>query len=225
MPTRPNSGPHLDFPDGPGEGLPLPAMMLRSERVVDLAQERISAICSCDDYLVVATTEPPSLLTIPWESFYTSTHASIGSSTSAMAGISRTPLRNLSWLVDHQISITAIAHSPSLQTFAFVTSCGRVYNARETSKVTVRGIGLAGQNPKTTTQWRGSCLHGMFDSTNLDEVNGNDGLQISHPKTDDKIGAEPQVPSRTPPQVSSSQRAVTIAINARFSMIAVGMQK
>lgn len=106
VPFKAAHGPSTEFPQGSGEGTPIPGLNLRCDSYLDLHKEGISAWCATDDFCLVASRDPLQLLVVPWHVF-TSNLDQIQTSATApkragFSGVHVTSCCDLDWLIDKQ---------------------------------------------------------------------------------------------------------------------------
>lgn len=193
------------FAPGPGEGSSLGegkqlAIDIRFKLVLRM-DAGLSTSVSTDDHLIVATKNPPALQCIPWPEDSSASSQRKGNPQTRTSVLSR-----LDWIVNEQQRdekedaapipphIIDLVYSHEMDMYLFVTSDGRAYCAHL-------------QMDSRTSIWRGHCFHGILDRrrrpSNLD------------PNERDSD------PPKDLPLVSKGRCA---AINARFSLLAVGLE-
>ncbi|KAG9314607.1 RIC1-domain-containing protein [Chiua virens] len=222
------TGVQRNFLAGPGEGLPLQALSLAFEGVIR-AEGQVLSVSPRKDHLAFSTSSPPAIQRIPWPS-YDDADDENDLSRRSLLGYDTWVLNDheLPWLVDSDVTITKILHSTSgVETW--ITSDGRAYfvRLRESSETDDpasdqddeelgnggaknegredRGFSLDSSS-QNEHHWQGTCIHNFeiprwVQKSRLIESNGSN------------TGG---------PVYEESRRAVEVAVNARFSLVAVG---
>lgn len=193
------------FAPGPGEGSSLGegkqlAIDIRFKLVLRI-DAGLSTSVSTDDHLIVATKNPPALQCIPWPEDPSGPRKGTPQTRTSI-------LSRLDWIVNEHSQtqdeeksqntpaphIVDLVYSHEMDMYLFVTSDGRAYCAHL-------------QMDSRTSIWRGHCFHGILDRrrrpSNLDP-NERD----TAPSTN----------------LAPENRGRCAAINARFSLLAVGLE-
>ncbi|PCH33349.1 RIC1-domain-containing protein [Wolfiporia cocos MD-104 SS10] len=199
------------FLPGPGEALPLHGIHLHLEGVVRLDGILLS-VSPRNDYILFSTKGPPSVQRIPWPGIE-------GGGDSWVLNDEEFP-----WLVDPDVSVTKILHSKQPGFETWITSDGRAYFVQlyddeedsgesrnpSTDDDAYRGNGrrTPSQSSRSSRQfhWRGTCIH---------QVDPPRWVQKRRRQDPDELNAG-EYPYPEP------RRAMTVAINARFSLVATG---
>lgn len=197
------------FAPGPGEGSDLGegkrlAIDLRFKLVLRIDAGLASSV-STDDYLVVSTQSPPAVQCIPWPE-EPSTSSSPGASTKGNPQTRTTVLSRLDWLIQEEdgqeiqekgaTHVVSMVYSHEMDIFVWITSDGRAYCTHV-------------QMDSRTSIWRGRCFHGAPTRRRRSSA-----MKLP----DEEAKAEMAVP------LAPGQRSRCAAINARFSLLAVGRE-
>lgn len=229
QPSHMGASVQRNFLPGPGEGIPLQLLSLALEGVI-CAEGQVLSVSPRKNYIVFSTSSPPAVQRIPWPVYdeseieeQTARRSLMGHDTWILSD------HELPWLLDPDVTVTKILHSISgVETW--ITSDGRAYFVRlqesrhsedvseldeeETDKSSTPNQANGLSRPSTDSSvsqphyhWEGTCIHNF-------EVPRWVQKQRS---TDDSSG-------RLSSTYIEPRRAVAIAVNARFSFIAVGTQ-
>ncbi|KAF9243850.1 RIC1-domain-containing protein [Melanogaster broomeanus] len=230
-------GAQRNFLAGPGEGLPLQSLNLAFEGVIR-AEGQVLSVSPRKHYILFSTSSPSAIQGIPWPSYDQSVSGNDYSRRS-LVGYDAWVLNDqeLPWLVDSDVTVTKILRSMAgVETW--ITSDGRAYfvrlqenaqveettvdpdNADESrdtvsckSSTTCRlNISSVHRIPRVNPtslhekQWQGTCIHNFeiprwVQKSRYVESDGSDNVS---------------------PVYIEPRRAVEVAVNARFSLVAVG---
>ncbi|KAH7927372.1 RIC1-domain-containing protein [Leucogyrophana mollusca] len=214
-------GAQRNFLSGPGEGLPLQSLGLAFEGVIR-AEGHVISVSPRKHHIMFSTSSPPAVQRIPWP-VYDDADGEGQTASKSLMGYDTWVLNDheLPWLVDTDVSITKILHSTTgVETW--LTSDGRAYFVRlqenaPTDGGTV-GPGVSGEEADELRssvessrsqqhyQWQGTCIHD-FEVPRWVQKQRHVDSESTDSATSTYI--EPR-------------RAVEVAVNVRFSMIAVG---
>ncbi|EIW86459.1 RIC1-domain-containing protein [Coniophora puteana RWD-64-598 SS2] len=211
-------GTQHNFLTGAGEGIPFQSLSLAFEGVIR-AEGQILCVSPRKHYLVFSTRSPPAVQRIPWPIYdengeEDANHAIQGYGTWVLAE------QDLSWLVEPEITISKLRHI-SGDVEAWVTSDGRAYFVQLVEYADSAGGSRSGLESTSSVhfssrtsnessglhRWQGTCVHNyefprwVQKQRHVEE--GQPGYERAY--------AEPR-------------RAVDIAVNSRYSLIAVGTQ-
>ncbi|KAN0100860.1 RIC1 domain containing protein [Tylopilus felleus] len=226
-------GVQRNFLAGPGEGLPLQSLSLSFEGVIR-AEGRVLSVSPRKHHLAFSTSSPPAIQRIPWPS-YDDSDTENDHSRRSLFGYDTWVLNDheVPWLVDSDVTVAKILYSNSgVETW--VTSDGRAYfvrleensQAEETVVPSESEDGPGGGDPKADKgekaedrsssvssdplqsehRWEGTCIHN-FEVPRWVQ-------KSRHVEGDDS--------SSRGPVYEEPRRAVEVAVNARFSLVAVG---
>ncbi|KAG6335629.1 hypothetical protein ID866_3465 [Astraeus odoratus] len=206
-------GAQRSFSTGPGEGQPLQSLSLAFEGVIRAEGKVLSS--------------PPAVQRIPWPAY--------DDSDSGDRSVKRSLMqyntwilddRELPWLVDPDVTVTKILQQV-IGVETWLTSDGRAYFVRLQESRQLEGTTINGENYVNTSvdgrpdresrsstdssseheyHWQGSCFHNYEVPRWVQK-----SRQFTHDGSGDK----------RPPYVEP-RRATQVAVNARFSLIAVG---
>jgi hypothetical protein len=206
MPSKPSSGPAVDFHPGSGEGPEIPAMMLKADSALDLSDEEITAACSSPEELLIATANPPTLLALPWELL--ATFDAQTSKSELFEAMSPVSLAKLDWFISPGVLINQMNYSSRLDAFSLLTSCGRVYLMRDAERIR---ISTSQQTVETRpNRWHGQCVY---------------GLPLKPKETERPSEFADGKQREDPGPLEEALRATETAFNARFSLVSVGLAK
>jgi hypothetical protein len=182
---------------------------------------RIDASLSCTattrEHLIVATKSPPAVQCIPWPDKPTD-QASSRTRTSLLS--------RLQWIINtppkvdseekkqaEEVYVKRILHSRAMDVYVWLTSDGRAYCANL-------------ELDSRTSIWRGRCFHGALrrrrassSALRRDTTFSTDPSSIT---SDDNEGEKEALFSSR--GLSESEHAVCASINAKFSLIALGLR-
>ncbi|KAF8446212.1 RIC1-domain-containing protein [Boletus edulis BED1] len=222
-------GVQRSFLAGPGEGLSLQSLTLSFEGVIR-AEGQVLSVSPRKHHLAFSTSAPPAIQRIPWPS-YDDADAENDRSRKSLFGYDTWILNDheLPWLVDSDVTVKKILYSISgVETW--ITSDGRAYFVRleENSQTEETGKGEPddgdpeGDGSETTEnkifplnglgslqnehRWRGTCIH-SFEVPRW--VQKSRHIESDGSSTGASTYEEPR-------------RAVEVAVNARFSLVAIG---
>ncbi|KAI0724240.1 RIC1-domain-containing protein [Cerioporus squamosus] len=215
-PLAPNAARH--FLPGAGEALPLQSLSLRLEGVIRIEGTLLS-VSPRKDYILFSTGSPPSIQRVPWPDVSgEDRHARGGYDTWVVSE------EEFPWLVDADVSVVQISYHRQTGFETWITSDGRAYLVQlfedhdvqpSTSEVSVDDEQRAqaghfahsrqsSDSSLRPFQWHGTCIH-----------------HVEPPRW---VQKRKQV---EPGDVSAyaynePRRAMAIALNPKFSMLAIG---
>ncbi|KDQ54856.1 hypothetical protein JAAARDRAFT_37967 [Jaapia argillacea MUCL 33604] len=236
-PLAPGAQPHFLY--GPGEALPFQGIGLHLDGVVRIDGQLLS-VSPRKHYILFSTRNPPSIQRVPYPRIQEGDSSFGRQGERAYQGPSSWVLedQDLPWMVDNDVSILKILHSRQLGVEIWITSDGRAYFVQLQENINSEGIapelGVADDemnenteipNSRTTVnrmdrkggstddttfarqfQWHGSCIH-SFDVPRWVQkqrrVDQDDNSPYQHP-------------------YDEPRRAVAVAVNTVFSLIAIG---
>ncbi|EGO28420.1 hypothetical protein SERLADRAFT_445869 [Serpula lacrymans var. lacrymans S7.9] len=220
-----------NFLAGAGEGLPLQSLSLAFEGVIRVDGNLLS-VSPRKNCILFSTKNPSAVQRIPWPIYDESDGEFEEQSAKKLLIEEETWTvceREFPWLVDSSVTVTKISHlATGLETW--VTSDGRAYFVRLHDSIQFKD-GLNGQeyahndqtsasinrrssSPERNTsaqrhyQWQGTCIHNY-------EVPR--WVQKRRQTEDDES-------SGASPLYVEPRRATTVAVNEKFSLIAIGTQ-
>ncbi|KAI0274897.1 RIC1-domain-containing protein [Gloeopeniophorella convolvens] len=223
----PYATPHLasntlrTFLPGPGEALPLQALVIRFEGVIRVEGSLLS-VSPRKHYILFSTKNPPCIQRIPWPVSYEAEN----SAEHRMYGYENWILNehDFPWLVDSNVVVSSISWFRGTDIEAWITSDGRAYFVqltetdepdaaapRSEATGTDENVGRARRrshdstNSRIGSRWQGTCIH-----------------DVDVPKwVQKRKQVDPDEDGNTH-NYDQPRRAVKVAVNAKFSMIAVG---
>ncbi|KAF8973675.1 RIC1-domain-containing protein [Flammula alnicola] len=206
-----------NFLAGPGEGMPFYAVSLHFEGVVRVEGILLS-VSPRKHHMVFSTQDPPTIQRMPWP---------VGGDEEDPSEVARPPLSydtwllndlDFSWLVESDVHITHIAHSRTMDGEIWITSDGRAYlvglhgNSDRPSPIgkssddqNIEDGGTDKDNLSGQLRWHGTCIH---------DFQTPKWVQKQRRVEPDKID--------TVRNYEEPKRATSIAINSKFSLIAIG---
>ncbi|KAF9270574.1 RIC1-domain-containing protein [Marasmius fiardii PR-910] len=213
------------FLPGPGEGFPLNGVHLQLEGVIRIEGNLVS-LSPREDYILFSTRTPPAVQRIPWPS---DDDEGLEDETETARRRHRFNQydnwvineRGFDWLIDSEAVVSSLSISRSTGIETWITSDGRAYIVRlaedgeDMLLSDIKGTAeeLTGAPEATdrdlTNGWRGTCIHN-FESPRW--------VQKQR-----RIDPDAPLHERNRPVYLEPKRAVKIAINAKFSLIAIGM--
>ncbi|KAG7099576.1 hypothetical protein E1B28_001406 [Marasmius oreades] len=210
------------FLPGPGEGFPLNGVHLQLEGVIRIEGNLVS-LSPRQDYILFSTRTPPAVQCVPWPSEdddggfddeITRWRHKLNSHDNWVINE-----RDFDWLIDSKVVVSTLSLSKSTGVETWITSDGRAYIVRLTED-NENVVPSANTEPTDEpadelgatdlhNSWRGTCIHD-FESPRCVQKQRR---------------VEPDTPlhERNRPVYIDPQHAVKIAINGRFSLIAIGM--
>ncbi|KAL0950714.1 hypothetical protein HGRIS_007490 [Hohenbuehelia grisea] len=218
-----------NFLEGPGEGLSLQSISLQFEGVVRTEGSLLS-VSPRKHFILFSTRSPPTIQRIPWPS---EEHPEGDLNKDSFAGQDMWILNDqeMPWLVDPDVTVAKILYSRASGVETWITSDGRAYlvHLQENlgSEASVSELGNADvgseshhafQQPKPSfdsarsqSGWQGTCIHDFEMPRWLQKRRQVD--------TDDE-----NADAASSPVFEDPNRAVVVAVNGKFSLIAIGTQ-
>ncbi|TDL28863.1 RIC1-domain-containing protein [Rickenella mellea] len=209
------------FHPGPGEAQQLLPVSLSFEGVI-LVEGTLLSVSPRRHYILLSTKNPPAIQRIPWPSVENE-DVDGRSQSKSWLGHDTWILNDTEfpWLIDPKVTVAGISYSRLTGVETWITSDGRAYFvqlhemlAKEGSASDVQSSGghTVELNPETDSegetiiQWEGICIHDLESPRWMQKrrTPGDgevDDLQVKY---------------------DESRRAVHVAINSRFSLIATG---
>ncbi|KAI0047802.1 RIC1-domain-containing protein [Auriscalpium vulgare] len=211
-----------NFLSGPGEAVPLQAISLNFEGVIRVEGTLLS-VSPRRHYILFSTKSPPSIQRIPWPA--TEESERNAQKESKDSGYDNWVLNELDfpWLVDPDVMVVDITWYRGINVESWITSDGRAYfvqlhdstysetNASNTEMDHPQMNGTGRKSTEsvhspTGSQWQGTCVH-----------------DVEVPKwVQKRRRVEPHEEGANGYELP--RRAVQVAVNAKFSLIAVGTQ-
>ncbi|KAI0963163.1 hypothetical protein AcW1_000322 [Taiwanofungus camphoratus] len=215
------------FLPGSGEALPLHSVSLHLEGVIRLEGTLLS-VSSRNDCILFSTKGPPALQRVPWPGNPDDTHNGF----KTWADYSTWVLNDeeFPWLIDADVFVTKISQAKSTGFETWITSDGRAYlvqlyenesvhsNTSESSVVAEetfqasisqmegRRVSTDSSRSRRYLQWRGTCIH-----------------SIDTPRwVQKRRRRDPDDPDAGEFAYTEPRRAMVVAINTKFSLIAIG---
>ncbi|KAA1468470.1 RIC1-domain-containing protein [Dentipellis sp. KUC8613] len=218
-------GSQRKFLPGPGEAPPLQSMVLRFEGVVRIDGTLLS-VSPRKHYILFSTKSPPSIQRIPWP--MTDDTELYGRNGGRLYGYDSWVLNehDFPWLVDADVTIVDITWYRGSDVESWITSDGRAYfvqlteSAYSDSNVSNADIDAVNERhgkaqakrssdsvlSQPNSQWHGTCIH---------DVEVPKWVQKRRQPNPDEAGANGH-------EYDQPRRAVKVAVNSRFSLVAVG---
>lgn len=224
-PLPPNA--QRNFLAGPGEGLPFQAMSLVFEGVVRV-EGTLLTVSPRRHHLLFSTKSPRTLQRIPWPTDDQGNNAKNVDKKNGVGGYNTWALndQDFVWLIDTDVSVSQILHSRAMGIEAWITSDGRAYFVRlhefdgsemGTSEDAEDGSQQdhksrrhsfdTSASSQSRSGWRGTCVHDFETPRWVQKQRRIDPDELIHEHN--RVYEEPR-------------RAVAIAINGTFSLIAIG---
>ncbi|KAH7915124.1 RIC1-domain-containing protein [Hygrophoropsis aurantiaca] len=224
-------GAQRNFLAGPGEGLPLQSIGLAFEGVIKV-EGNVVSVSPRKNHIMFSTSSPPAVQRIPWPAYGVEVNGEEQTAKKSLMGYDTWILNDheLPWLADADVFVAKMLYStPGIETW--LTSDGRAYFVRLlesshdgemppatpneiTDETTSDSPNQANGNSRASIessqhhyQWQGSCIHD-FEVPRWVQ-------KRRHVDSDSESVSSSYIEPR---------RAVEIAVNVRFSMIAVGTQ-
>ncbi|KAF8634465.1 hypothetical protein AX15_000906 [Amanita polypyramis BW_CC] len=215
--------PQHDVMPGPGEGLSLQPISLQFEGVIRVDGTLLS-VSPRKHYVVFSTKNPASVQRIPWPSD--------DSDQDDGASVYKRQIGNESWLINNEefpwlvesdISVVAIQHWRAVRIDTWVTSDGRAYFVQlhesqghdSFSEVNEQEDGMhntetlsSADDPPPPYLWQGTCIHDFKTPKWVQKRRVNEDGEA-----DDLLHT-----------YNEPRRAMVVAVNNKFSIIAIGTQ-
>ncbi|KZP16760.1 RIC1-domain-containing protein [Athelia psychrophila] len=206
---------------GPGEGFPLQAVNLRFEGVIRVEGDLL-CVSPRRDYILFSTKSPPSVQRIPWPMHHDDSDEEDTVKKKGWSGYDSWTLdeRDFPWLIETDATVTKISHSrQGIETW--ITSDGRAYFVQlneggqaagntvdpAAAKDQPNELGApaaSADTPRST--WNGTCIHNFQTPRWVQKRRRRDPEDETDPS----------------PAYDEPRRAVVIAVNAKFSLNAIG---
>ncbi|TFK30747.1 RIC1-domain-containing protein [Coprinopsis marcescibilis] len=198
-----------NFLAGPGEGLPMQAVSLHLEGVIRVEGTLLS-VSPRKEFLMFTTESPNTVQSIPWpvDDDDSVDYPATGSSRGQYA----TWILNeddFLWLKEPEVSVTDVSYSRAIGSETWITSDGRIYLVQLCQDTLPHEEDEDLKSPpggRKVLAWNGSCIHDFELPKWVQKRKENDPQDI---RAGLDIWSEPR-------------RAISIAINARFSLFAIG---
>ncbi|KAH7883853.1 RIC1-domain-containing protein [Phlebopus sp. FC_14] len=229
QPPEVAQGAQRNFLAGAGEGRHLQSLSLALEGVIR-AEGRVLSVSPRNHHILFSTSSPPAVQRIPWPSYDDGDNVDQSAHTS-LVGYDTWVLSDheMPWLVDSDVTVSEILQSSS-GVEAWITSDGRVYfvrlqedtymgadsdneEARDGDSTSSGNqtrkqerLSIASSSVDHRFHWQGTCIHD-FEVPRWVQ-------KSRHVESDD--------PSKGAATYVEPRRALKVAINAKFSLVAVG---
>ncbi|KAH9050489.1 RIC1-domain-containing protein [Lactarius hengduanensis] len=213
------------FLSGPGEALPLQALAIRFEGVIRVEGHLLS-VSPRKYYILFSTRNPPSVQRIPWpvtnESDLHSEEENRGYEYESWTLSDHSD--HFQWLVDSNVAVSNISSLRGTDVESWITSDGRAYlvqlkesdeaasqsEGTETDEATLSNGNWPRKSDDTTnsrhnSRWLGTCVH-----------------DVQVPKWVQKRKQVYPGEDVSMDDYEQPRRAVKVAVNMRFSLIAIG---
>ncbi|KAF9056469.1 RIC1-domain-containing protein [Panaeolus papilionaceus] len=205
-----------NFLAGPGEGLPFHAINMHFEGVIRIDGTLLS-VSARKRHVMFSTRDPPTIQRMPWP---------IGEDddmTDVTPASYDTWILNdidFAWLVESDVYVEHIIHSRTMNGETWITSDGRVYivslgDAQPDERISEEHefTDGSGEDGPTGPQllWQGTCIHDFRTPKWVQK-------QRMVEPTDTDLASDLTKAYNEP------KRAVRIAMNTKFSLVAIGMQ-
>ncbi|TFK57640.1 RIC1-domain-containing protein [Heliocybe sulcata] len=210
------------FP-GPGEGLSLQGLALRLEGVVRI-DGHLLWVSPRRNYIIFSTASPRAIQRIPWPAVYENDPKTYPPRRDPRFEPHAWYVEDheFPWLVDKDVAVTKVYHLRGLGAEIWITSDGRAYFValRELPDANASNPELSRDNGQTRTsidgrrsasfdnpgRWHGTCIH---------------NFEIPH-WVQKQRQVDPDETGMHQYMYDEPRRAVGIAINSHFSLVAVG---
>ncbi|KAF8167806.1 RIC1-domain-containing protein [Crassisporium funariophilum] len=208
-----------NFLAGPGEGLPFNSVSLHFEGVIRVEGTLLS-VSPRRHHLLFSTKEPPTIQRMPWP--IGDDEDQVSDTNTAMASYDTWLLNDMdfAWLVESDVFVTQISHIRNMDGETWITSDGRAYLVGLHDEYTTEDnlIGKPGDshsqdnvtdsNPLNgQLRWHGTCIHNFQTPKWVQKRR-----HVESDETSDEREGNYQEP----------RRATCIAVNSKFSLIAIG---
>ncbi|KAI0257303.1 RIC1-domain-containing protein [Lactifluus subvellereus] len=215
------------FLSGAGEALPLQALVIRFEGVIQVEGNLLS-VSPRKYYILFSTRNPSSVQRIPWPMAHSS--ESHGGDEGRDDDYESWSLceQNFQWLIDANVSISNISSFRGTEVESWITSDGRAYLVQliESDVSDTAGTHSEGTQTDEGTFASGSWHSRMSnDSTNLRSILRWQGTCIHDVEVPKWVQKRKQVHPDEEPRTDDYEqprRAVKVVVNMKFSLIAIG---
>ncbi|KAK2461688.1 hypothetical protein APHAL10511_006151 [Amanita phalloides] len=204
--------PPRDMIPGPGEGLPMQSISLQFEGVIRVDGTLLS-VSPRKHYIVFSTSNPPSVQRIPWPSDDNEDYDDSANLYQRRIGNETWLLDEdeFSWLVEPNVSVVAIQHWRVVGTDTWITSDGRAYFV-QLHESQERSFDINEPEDRKNIEhdspspflWQGSCIYDF--------------------KTPKWVLKRPMTEDGGLNAYDEPRRAMVIAVNSKFSIVAIGTQ-
>ncbi|KAL1713253.1 RIC1-domain-containing protein [Schizophyllum commune] len=214
-----------NFLAGPGEGVPFQRVHLHFEGVIRI-QGSVLSLSPRKNYILFSTSNPPAIQRIPWPEDDEVDSADEGAEDRRIQIGYETWVFNeeeFEWFVEHDVTVSKIIYSRTTGVETWITSDGRVYfvGLHETApESSVSEFTQSDDQERTAHKfmsdafpdgpklgWQGTCVH-----------------DFEPPRWVQK--RRRIEPGETPPPgwvpYEEPRRAVSVAVNGKFSLVAIG---
>ncbi|KAF9229601.1 RIC1-domain-containing protein [Gyrodon lividus] len=226
-------GAQRNFLAGPGEGLPLQSLSLAFEGVIR-AEGQVHSVSPRKHHILFSTNSPPAIQRIPWPS-YDESDSGTDHSRRSLVGYDTWVLNDheLPWLVDSDVTVTKVLHSTAgVETW--ITSDGRAYFVRLQANAHVEEPTVDPDNEDESKDGDSGSLENQINGIGPSSADSSSSMHEQHwqgtcihnievPRWVQKSRhVESDTSDNGPPVYIEPRRAVEVAVNARFSLIAIG---
>ncbi|TFK76753.1 RIC1-domain-containing protein [Pluteus cervinus] len=211
-----------NFLAGPGEALPLQSISLQFEGVIRIEGTLLS-VSPRKHFILFSTKNPPVVQRIPWPLDDEGEADGAGKPKMRYRGFDSWSINDeeFPWLVEPEVAVETILYSRTTGVETWITTDGRAYFVTLHEHTGTGGVETEDgstqvehrqseddPNSELTLTWHGTCVHNFETPKWVQKQKQVDPSDII---ADRKVYEE-------------VRRAVTIAINGKFSMIATGTQ-
>ncbi|KAK1232383.1 WD40 repeat protein [Marasmius sp. AFHP31] len=219
---QPTSPTQKNFLPGPGEGFPLTGVHLHFEGVIRIEGNLVS-LSPRNDFLLFSTASPPAVQRIPWPS--DDDEEDIPDPSDSEDAHPRRLFskydnwvlneQEFEWLIDSEVVVTKLGVSKSTGVETWITSDGRAYivhlaeNEDSERPEPARFADEQEDLEDAGSTWQGTCIHDFETPRWVQKQR--------------RIDPDEPLHERNRPVYVEPRKAVSIAINGKFSLIAVGM--
>ncbi|KAF7310575.1 RIC1 domain-containing protein [Mycena chlorophos] len=224
-PSLPSTSRNYFLP-GPGEALPLQCVSLRFEGVIKV-DGGLLCVSPRKQYILFSTKNPPAVQRIPWPDIEEDSDGPEDEPAPRHFAHENWVFNDhdFEFLVEPDVTVSRILYSRATGVETWITSDGRAYF-----------VGLSDEpaseadDSPSRSAWQGTCIHDFETPRWVQKSRRID------PNSDDDVSVE-EYPSSSSASASNNskgkgkaravydepRRAVSVAINSKFSLIAVGM--
>ncbi|THH11772.1 hypothetical protein EW145_g440 [Phellinidium pouzarii] len=205
------------FQSGPGEALPIFSVNLSFEGVIRVDGDLLS-LSPRRRYIMFSTKNPPAVQRIPWPSAGGDFDDEDAEGKYTLSGHDTWILNDyeMPWLANPNVTVVQMSYSRATGVESWITSDGRAYFVQLVEGILKPGSGsddgegedqIYQPSESSTLQWQGICIHDIEPP-----------LWVQKQKVsvvDDEYNEFDYIEPR---------KAVCVAINPKFSVVATGMQ-
>ncbi|KAF7320200.1 RIC1 domain-containing protein [Mycena kentingensis (nom. inval.)] len=214
------------FLPGPGEALPLQCVSLRFEGVIKVDGGLI-CVSPRKHFIMFSTKNPPAIQRIPWPEIEDDEEDDGQPAQRRFASYENWVFNedDFDFFVDSDVTATQLSYSRSTGVETWITSDGRAYFVGLSEEEEQLPESPAENHQSPPSKWHGTCIHN-FETPRW--VQKSRAIESEPEDDDDETPQRSGATSldgkgKTRAIYSEPRRAVSVSINSKFSLVAVGM--